>query len=156
MHEKFRILVERLHEKYEVLTQSEPLSAKQLPPKERGAGVYTFSDNGKVIYVGRTNNVKKRFAQHTGDGAKHNQAALAFKFARQILNIPKPTYKPDEYSRANLMLSEKFMETFLTEKRRLRALEFRFVEESDPTRQALLEIYVSEVCDSPNNDFDNH
>lgn len=119
MHEKFRQLTERLHEKYEALMQSDPLRAEKLPSKGYGAGVYTFSDNGKVIYVGRTNNVKKRFSQHTGDGAKHNQAALAFKFARQILNIPKPTYKPDEYSRANLMLSEKFMETFLSQKRRL-------------------------------------
>ncbi len=136
--------------------QSEPLRANQLPPKERGAGVYTFSENGKVIYVGRTNNVKGRFRQHTSDSSKHNQAALAYKFARQILNIPKPTYKADEFSRDNLMSNAEFVGAFLSEKRRLRELEFRFVEESDPTRQALLEIYVSEVCDSPNNDFDNH
>lgn len=156
MHEKFQLLTERLHEKYEQLMQSEPLRADQLPPKGKGAGVYTFTENGKVIYVGRTGNVKQRFVQHTGDGAPHNQAALAFKFAKAILNIPKPTYKNDENSRRNLMLNTAFMEVFLAEKRRLRDLEFRFVEETDPTRQALLEIYVSEVCESPNNDFDNH
>ncbi|MBP2510020.1 hypothetical protein J2855_003668 [Agrobacterium tumefaciens] len=156
MHEKFQILVERLHEKYETLMQSEPLLANKLPPKERGAGVYTFSENGKVIYVGRTNNVKGRFKQHTADSSKHNQAALAYKFAKQLLNIPKPTYKADEFSRDSLMLNAEFVGTFLAQKRRLRELEFRFVEENDPTRQALLEVYVSEVCESPNNDFDNH
>lgn len=156
MHEKFRLLTEGLHEKYEQLMRSQPLRTDQLPPKGKGAGVYTFTEKGQVIYVGRTGNVKQRFGQHTGDGALHNQAALAFKFAKQALNIPKPTYKNDENSRRNLMLNAAFMEVFLAQKRRLRNLEFRFIEETNPTRQALLEIYVSEVCESPNNDFDNH
>ena len=32
----------------------------------------------------------------------------------------------------------------------------RFVEETDPVRQALLEIYVAAVLGTPYNDFDNH
>jgi hypothetical protein len=35
-------------------------------------------------------------------------------------------------------------------------MDLRFVEESDPTRQALLEIYVAVTLKTPFNDFDNH
>jgi hypothetical protein len=35
-------------------------------------------------------------------------------------------------------------------------MDLRFVEESDPIRQALLEIYSARVLKTPYNDFDNH
>jgi len=41
-------------------------------------------------------------------------------------------------------------------KQQIRCLDLRFVEEQDPTRQALLEIYVATVLETPFNDFENH
>jgi hypothetical protein len=41
-------------------------------------------------------------------------------------------------------------------KARIRQFNPRHVEELDPARQALLEIYVATVLDTPFNDFDNH
>jgi len=35
-------------------------------------------------------------------------------------------------------------------------MDVRYVEETDPLRQALLEIYVSIVLKTPYNDFDTH
>jgi hypothetical protein len=35
-------------------------------------------------------------------------------------------------------------------------MDLRFVEEADPTRQALLEIYAATVLETPFNDFENH
>jgi hypothetical protein len=35
-------------------------------------------------------------------------------------------------------------------------MDFRFVSEPDPTRQCLLEVYVSVVHSTPYNDFDTH
>ena len=35
-------------------------------------------------------------------------------------------------------------------------MEIRFVEETDPVRQALLEIYVATVLETPYNDFDTY
>jgi hypothetical protein len=35
-------------------------------------------------------------------------------------------------------------------------MDLRFVEESDPVRQTLLEVYVAVVLATPYNDFDNH
>jgi hypothetical protein len=49
-----------------------------------------------------------------------------------------------------------FGPAFIASKLRIRSLDLRFVEEQDPTRQALLEIYAATVLDTPFNDFANH
>jgi hypothetical protein len=41
-------------------------------------------------------------------------------------------------------------------KARVRNMDLRYVEEADPTRQALLEIYASVVLRTMYNDFDTH
>lgn len=156
MDEKFRLLTERLHEKYELLMRSTPARDGRLPSEFKGSGVYTFTENSTVIYVGRTKDVRKRYAQHTQAGSGQNKAVLAFRFARKALKIPPPTYKSDENTRNNLMLNPAFLSEFTAQKERLKSMEFRFVEEGEPTTQALLEIYVSVASDSPNNDFNTH
>jgi hypothetical protein len=156
MHETFRSLAESLQPKFEQLVQMTPVTTGILPPEIKGPGVYVFSEIGRHLYVGRTRNVRSRYRQHTGEGAGHNSAPFAFKLAREATGILKSTYKNDETSRPNLMLNPQFREAFGHALVRMRAMEFRFVEESDPTRQCLLEIYVSVVCGSPYNDFDTH
>jgi hypothetical protein len=156
MHEKFRIYTEALHPKFEALMEMSPVTTGTLPPEMKGAGVYMFSENGRHLYVGRTRNIRSRYGQHTRTGTGHNNAPFAFKLARETTGILKSTYKSDETSRANLMLNSDFLEAFNNALVRMRAMEFRFVEEADPTRQCLLEIYVSVVCGSPYNDFDTH
>jgi hypothetical protein len=49
-----------------------------------------------------------------------------------------------------------FKSAFDKAKKRITSMDIRFVEESDPTRQALLEIYTATVLKTPYNDFDNH
>ncbi len=49
-----------------------------------------------------------------------------------------------------------FASAFKEAKRRIASMDLRFVEESDPTRQALLEIYAATVLRTPYNDFHNH
>jgi hypothetical protein len=39
---------------------------------------------------------------------------------------------------------------------RIRAMEYRYVEETDQNRQALLEIYCAVVLGTPYNDFGTH
>jgi hypothetical protein len=53
------------------------------------------------------------------------------------------------------MEEPEFSTAFTEAKARIRKMDVRFVEESDPTRQALLEIYVAVVLATPYNDFDN-
>ncbi len=50
----------------------------------------------------------------------------------------------------------KFKSAFDKAKERIALMDTRFVEESDPVRQALLEIYAATVLKTPYNDFDTH
>jgi hypothetical protein len=59
-------------------------------------------------------------------------------------------------SRLQMVKDVVFGPAFIASKLRIRALDLRFVEETDPTRQALLEIYTATVLDTPFNDFANH
>ena len=54
------------------------------------------------------------------------------------------------------MTQEKFRSAFEAQKARLREMDIRVVEEADPSRQALLEMYVSIALGTPYNDFANH
>jgi hypothetical protein len=49
-----------------------------------------------------------------------------------------------------------FASAFAEAKARIREMELRYVEEGDPVRQALLEVYVALAVKTKHNDFDNH
>ncbi len=83
-------------------------------------------------------------------------AAFAFRLAREATGNLAATYRKGAASRAGLMGNEAFVNAFTNAKARIRAMDLWFVEESDPVRQALLEIYVSVVLSTPYNDFDTH
>ncbi|HEX7455398.1 MAG TPA: hypothetical protein VF296_05080, partial [Gallionella sp.] len=102
------------------------------------------------------NDIKKRIGRHSRPGATHRMAAFAFRLAREATGNLEATYKKDESSRSALMEDEKFVAAFDAAKVRIRKMDLRFVEENDPVRQALLEIYVAVALNTPYNDFDNH
>lgn len=154
MHEQFRAFTEDLHPKFEALMAQEPVLTGILRPEFSGSGVYMFSEAGESLYVGRTRDVRKRYGQHTRRSSGHNSAPFAFKLARNATGRVKADYRPGENSRAGLLLDPEFAAAFSNALERIRGMEFRFVSEPDPTRQYLLEVYVSVVCGSPYNDFD--
>jgi hypothetical protein len=49
-----------------------------------------------------------------------------------------------------------FSQAFTEAKARIREMDYRYVEETDQTRQALLEIYASVALKTPYNDFNTH
>ena len=125
-------------------------------PREKVRGVYLFSENGRHLYVGRTNDVKARYSGHCRPGAHHGIAAFAFRLARESTGQLKPTYRPGAGSRSALAADPEFKLAFLEAKARVRAMDFRYVDEPDPVRQAVLEIYCAVALETPYNDFDNH
>ena len=155
MHEGFKQHIESLHPLLQTLVQSVPFTFGSLPKQLPAAGIYLFSENEKPLYVGRTNRLRQRLQQHCRPGSGHNSAPFAFRLAREERAVPKATYKP-EGSRARLLQEDAFAEAFTSAKTRLRAMQIRVVEESDPLRQALLEMYVATALDAVYNDFDNH
>jgi hypothetical protein len=83
-------------------------------------------------------------------------AAFAFKLAREMTGKLTASYKDDKNSRKNLMLDPAFRTAFDDAKRRIRAMDFRFVEERDQNAQALLEIYCTLALNARYNDFNTH
>jgi hypothetical protein len=80
---------------------------------------------------------------------------FAFKLAREATGHREPGYTA-ENSRAALAADDGFKQAFAEAKARIRKMEVRYVEEADPLRQTLLEIYVAVVLKTPYNDFDTH
>jgi len=155
MNEQFRQYIESLHPSFEVLLSSAPFKFASLPKSLPKAGVYLFSDGDQHLYAGRTNSIRKRLQQHCRPGSSHNSAPFAFRLARETRKVPKATYKI-QGSRAHLLQDPDFALAFTDAKARLRAMNIRVVEECNPLRQALLEMYVAVALAATYNDFDNH
>jgi len=118
-------------------------------------GIYLFSENNNHLYIGRTNNIKRRIQNHCRPSSNHNQATFAFRIARSETNQHKASYKT-EGSRKQLEDDPIFGPAFIKAKERIRNMELRFVEINDPILQALFEIYASMILKTPFNDFENH
>ncbi len=156
MHPKFRHFVDKLHPKFEALINSDPFTLKALHKDLPSAGIYLFSEDGHNLYVGRSNNIRRRIKLHCRPSSQHNQATFAFKVTREITGNLKATYKSGIGSRAALVKEPEFLQCFTDQKSRISDMDIRVVEEADPNRQALLEMYASIVLETPYNDFDNH
>lgn len=150
MDRRFQEAVDSLHPKFERLVGGPPFSSGDTLPLQ---GVYLFSENGRPLYVGRSNYIRRRFGHHTRQSSPTNQAALATLIARQQTGIAVD-YLPG--ARARLLANADFMDAFTEAKKRVRKMEFRAVEEADQTRQALLEIYCAVALGTPFNDFATH
>lgn len=156
MHPKFAEAAESLHPSFEKLIALTPCSEGRLPRDMPKAGVYLFSEDGIDLYVGRSRNMRRRYGLHTRPSAPHNQASFAFLLAKKDMGLTGASYKPDEMSRSGLSKNLDFIQAFCKAKLRVRAMDYRFVEETDATHQALLEIYCALALGTPYNDFQTH
>jgi hypothetical protein len=80
---------------------------------------------------------------------------FAFRLAREATGHVEASYR-SEGSRAALAADPEFAAAFSKAKARVREMELRYVGETDPLRQALLEIYVAVVLRTPYNNFETH
>ena len=155
MHPVFASAAESLHPSFNALVAMSPLKPLLLPKSTPKAGIYLLSEGTQHLYVGRSNRIRERLRNHCRVGATHKMAAFAFRLARIHTGQLKATYKP-EGSRDHLMMDPDFRAAFEASKARIRDMDVRFVEEADPVRQALLEVYVAIALGTPHNDFDTH
>lgn len=156
MDPRFAVLVEALAPKLGELLARVPLHYGNLPRDMPLSGVYLFSEGARHLYVGRSNSLRGRYGRHCRPGATHRQAAFAFQLAREATGKTIATYRAGEGSRAGLILDPLFAAAFIAAKERTRAMEYRYVEEADQNRQALLEVYCAVVLGTPYNDFGTH
>jgi hypothetical protein len=154
---RFSSLVERLHPAYLRLIECEPVTNGSTPNYGKAVkGVYLFTDGGQHLYVGRSNRLAARYKNHWMPKKTEREAAFAFKLAREATGKSKPSYKKGEGSRKYLAADVDFIAAFTDAKARIKAMEYRWVEETDPTCQCLLEIYAAVVLGTRYNDFDTH
>jgi hypothetical protein len=152
LNEKFAEYVAELPLLTEGLRSSSPLTLDQIA-RLNTPGLYSFSEEGKVLYIGRTKNFRKRHGNHCDAGSGENTAAFAFLLARQETGILKAAYSKVG-SRKSLMQDAVFHAAFQHAKARIRKMEVRFVEVSDHNLQHLLELYASMELKSAHNKFE--
>jgi hypothetical protein len=144
-----------VHEKYRQLVDMQPLDRARIPKDRKISGVYLFSEADIHFYVGRTSNLRQRLRNHCGVSSAHNQAVFAFKLARHATDNITATYV-GLGTRERLSIDPAFAQAFIDSKTRVRSMQLRFVEEPDPLRQALLEIYTASLLKTKFNDFETH
>ena len=155
MNQHFAQVVEILDISFRRLLAMEPVTPVSLPKGMPKEGIYLFSEGRNHLYVGRSRDIRGRIARHSRPGATHRMAAFAFRLAREVTGYLDASYKT-EGSRSELMQYPDFRAAFDKAKTRIRKMDVRFVEEADPVRQALLEIYVAVSLRTPYNDFRTH
>jgi predicted GIY-YIG superfamily endonuclease len=151
--DRFDDVVESVRAKFAALVASPKYSIKLLPTDIPKAGIYLFSEDGKSLYVGRTNKLRRRLQQHTRDN--HNQATFGFLLARIETGKLNASYRP-EGSRTALLLEPGFRSAFDAARRRITEMDVQFVEELDAVRQTVLEVFVALETKAKFNDFNNH
>jgi hypothetical protein len=132
MDEKFTAHVQALRPRLERLLAMEPVTPATLPSRMPRAGVYLMSEDGRHLYEGRSNNIRRRIGRHCRPSATHRMAAFAFRLAREATGNIRASYKKGDTSRTGLMQNSEFVGAFDSAKTRIRAMSLRFVEEADP------------------------
>lgn len=156
MEPAFVRYAESLHPSFERLQAMPPVTIDSLPRDAPSAGIYLFSEGDRHLYVGRTRSLKQRLRQHSVPSSQHNQAVFAFRLAREATGRLTAAYSGDG-RRASLAVNDvAFIAAFTAAKSRVRVMHLRYVEEENPLRQALLEIYAAVVLATPYNDFNTH
>lgn len=156
MDPRFARVVDQLHPAFERLLAILPTRHGRLPRDMPTQGVYLFNEGDRHLYAGRSNHLRNRVGQHCRPGSQHNQAVFAFRLAREATGMVTPAYSTGMGSRKNLATDAVFAEAFTAAKARVRAMDYRCVEEADQTRQALLELYRAIALRCPYNDFNTH
>ncbi len=150
---EFSEAIKDVENKYSMLCDAPKCCMKALPKDMPASGIYLFSENETALYVGRSNKLRKRLQYHTRNN--HNQATFAFLLAREQTGNIKASYQK-KGSRKDLLTQPDFKQAFDKARQRIKNMDVQFIEEPDPTRQALLEICAAIRLKAKYNDFDNH
>ena len=154
MDPKFEKFLIGIHSKFKELLAMNPVTMEIPISNSPESGVYLFSENGVHLYIGRSKRkLNKRLRGHIRKSSK--DSPLAFKMAREATGNTDIYYSGDSI-RAKLLADPNFSTAYQNAKDRIEKMEIRWVHEPDPIKQALLEMYVAVILDTPYNDFDTH
>ena len=104
--------------------------------KKEIRGIYVFYENGKPLYVGRSNRIRRRLYEHSRPSSSKKQAHFAVKLEKEL---------PEK--------------SFEKQKKRIEKMKVKYVEipdSPDSVEQAIFEIYVHLKLHTKYNDFNNN
>jgi hypothetical protein len=145
----FTHVIKEIKLKFKKLINCEQYSFSNHAKNSPKGGVYLLIEGKKNLYVGRT---KRIITDRIKNHIYGNDCPFAFRIARKQTGYNKAAYK-GKYTRKKLLHIKNFRIAYKKAKERIRKMKYKFVALSNPTKQALLEIYVSYILKTPYNDF---
>lgn len=149
MDSNFASLVESFPAKLEELLKQEKVKISDIPTQPIVSGIYLLSERNNDLYIGRSVNIRRRLRLQAF-GA-HNQSSFAFLLARH--KTGSETSYSGKGTRKELMKLKSFVNAFEEAQERIQKMDVRFVEESDPVKQCLLEVYAAIALKTEFNSF---
>lgn len=165
---EFAAVIRKMEANLERLRRCDPCGRDGERPRPAPTyGVYLFSETTgtglKDLYVGRVglterarrkgtghSNFRTRLDGHTRDSSAHNQATFAFRLAVEAVG---DTIKDLPTERAARAKHPKFAEIFLAQKRRVNAMQYRWVEILDDFEAYIFEPYAAYRLGTPYNSW---
>lgn len=150
--DKMPLLLEELNN-YPMFKKSEIGNGQVTPPRQ---GIYVLFEEGKPIYVGRSNNIKQRMSGHSNQGSVRLSATFAFKLA--IENYENKYQKTTKViRRQDLETDTDFAILFNEAKARVAEMGIKVVAIEDQITQTIFEVYAAMTLGTLKyNSFANH
>ena len=118
-------------------------------------GIYVFFENGKPLYVGRTDRMKERVKEHGNRSSGHNSATFAFILAKE--EAENKSLKINLKQKRELLERNSLFKPIYDEmKDRVSKMQIKVVEVEDPVEQTFFEVYAALEWDTPYNVWENH
>lgn len=139
MNREFEEKIKKLPGFMESLRKSpcfERKDSRQFPDK----GIYVFFENGKPLYVGRSEKMRKRIMQHGRRSSGHNSATFAFLLAKEKAHQSGINAQG---LRGAVENDGAFRQIYYEMKDRVSKMKIKVVEVTDPVEQTLFEVYAA-------------
>lgn len=105
-------------------------------------GIYALFENGRPIYVGRSNNIKRRLSGHSNQGSDRSISTFAFKLA--IKEFESRYHQTTVgIKRQDLKTNSDFAAVFAEAKTRVSEMGIKAVGVDDPVAQTVFEVYAA-------------
>ena len=124
----------------------------ELPADNKG--IYILYEDGKPMYVGRSDRLRARLHEHGRPSSGSESASFAFNIARERFLTTRPD--SDTMSRKELTGDSDFDRLFSADKKRVREMGIRVVKIQDPIEQTVFEVYAHMKLGTTFNSFENH
>ena len=153
LNREFQNISNQFPDLLERLVKSSPRFRSDLGeiPKK---GIYVFYEDEKPIYVGRSNNLKRRIQEHGVRSSDRFSATFAFRIA---INNAKKIKIDVNRLRSELEKDADFAALYDKAKERVRNMSVRTIEIDDQIIQTIFEVYACVALKTwEYNDFSNH